>query len=112
VPDDDYPGVAVGLEAARRSQSSFESPVVALDPVVGELLNIFERLGQQLVEDRWVDGGPVGGDLDRASGADRRPLKEPPWRWDVTALGQHHVDDLAELVDCPIQKRHWPATFS
>jgi len=62
-----------------------------------------ERPGQQLIKDRRVDGGSVGGDLDRSGGADQRGVEEPPGRSGITPVGQHHVDDLAELVNRPIQ---------
>jgi hypothetical protein len=35
----------------------------------------------------------------------QRPGEEPPGRVQVTALGQQHVNDLAVLVDRPVQTR-------
>jgi hypothetical protein len=55
--------------------------VVCLDPVVGVLLKMVERLGQELVEHRRVGGGSVGGDLDRTGGVNHRSLEEPPAAW-------------------------------
>jgi hypothetical protein len=65
----DHPGVAVSLEALHRSESGLESPVVRLDPVVGVLLRLMERSGQQLIKDRRVDGSSLSGDLDRTGSA-------------------------------------------
>jgi hypothetical protein len=75
VPDHDNPGVAVSLEAAHGSESGLEPPVVGLDSIVGVPLNVVERPGQELIEDRRVAGGSIGGDLDRSGGADHRPSR-------------------------------------
>jgi hypothetical protein len=61
-----------------------------------------DRAGRRLIGDRL--GGSA---LGRADG----PLDEPAGRPDVAPRGDQHVDDLAELVDCPVDVHHWPATL-
>jgi hypothetical protein len=48
-------------------------------------------------------GARVSGDLGRDRGRAQRPGEEPPGRGQVTPLGQQHVNDLAVLVDRPLQ---------
>jgi hypothetical protein len=57
---------------------------------------------QQLMKGLRIDRGLVRGDLDRSSGAMRRRVEEQPGRFGATPLREHHVDDLAELVDRPV----------
>ena len=94
---------AVPFEPAHGSQPGLEPAVVGLDPVVrvghGDVLGG----GQQLVEHPRVGGGPVGGHFRRRGGAGQRPGEEPPGRLLVPFRRQQHVDDLAELVDRPVQ---------
>jgi hypothetical protein len=44
VAADDYAGGSVAFEASHRPKSSFESTVIALDPVVRILLGVVERV--------------------------------------------------------------------
>ncbi len=59
--------------------------------------------GQQLVEHPRVRPGPVDAHLDRRGGAGERPGEEPSGRLLVPVRRHQHVDDLAELVDRPVQ---------
>jgi hypothetical protein len=65
MPGDDSPGADVGLEAAHRSQSSFQLGMVGFDPVVGVVLDVMPRLGKDLVEHPEIARGLVGHRFDR-----------------------------------------------
>jgi hypothetical protein len=71
--------------------------------LVRVLLYGVQRRRDQLVEDPWVDRGRVGGDLGRDRARAQRPGKEAPGGRQVTPPGQQDVDDLAMLVDRPVQ---------
>ena len=77
--------------------------MVGLDPVVRVAHRDVLGGGHQLVEHPRVGGGPVGGHLRRRDGPGERPGEEPPGRFLVPFRRQQHVDDLAELVDRPIE---------
>jgi hypothetical protein len=62
-------------------------------------------LPNQLVEDPRIGRGTVGGDLGRDRTQAQHPVEEPPCRCQVAPLGQQYIDDLAVLVDRPVQIR-------
>ncbi len=59
----------------------------------------------ELVKDPWVDRCPVGGDLDRRGPIRECPAEERACRRQVASVGQPDVDDLAVLIDRPVQVR-------
>jgi hypothetical protein len=74
--------------------------VVALDAVVGMLLDVMPRGRDQLVQHRWVHRRGVGDHLaGRHLQHRERLLEEPPGRLGVAAGREEHVDDLPVLVD-------------
>jgi hypothetical protein len=77
--------------------------MIAFDRVVGVLLRDVRRGRDEFVEYPQVRGGLVGGHLDRRRPAPQGPGEEPTGRWGVPLLGQQDVDDLAVLVDRPVQ---------
>src|SRR6266511_927470 len=103
MPNDDHPGAAVLLEPAHRPQPRLEAAVVALDPVVGVAVGAVPRRWQQLLQHGRVHRRLIGGDLDgRDFGRADGPLEEPAGcRW-VPIWGYEHINDLAELVDRPV----------
>jgi hypothetical protein len=86
--------------AAHQLQARLQPAVIGLGPVVGGLLGSVPRWREQLLEHHRVGRCPVGDDLHRRYlRRAERPLEEagsgcrvPPWE-------DHHVDDLAELID-------------
>jgi hypothetical protein len=88
-----------------RPEPGFQPPVIVLDWVVRVALDSVQRGGDQLVEDPRIGGCPVSGDLGRDRCEAQRAGKEPAGRAQVTPRGQQHVDDLAILVDRPVQVR-------
>src|SRR5215207_3651097 len=52
---------------------------------------------------RSVRAGQVGGYLDRRRPTPQGAGEEPAGRRSIPVLGQQHVDDLAVLVDRPVQ---------
>jgi hypothetical protein len=71
-----------------------------------------KRRRQQVIENRRMRGCPVGCDLyqrdpRRADG----PLEEPARRHRVPPWRDEHVDDLAELVDGPVDVAPLPSNL-
>ena len=52
VTSDHYRGGPVAFESAHWSKPGFESAVITLEPVVGELLGVVKRVRNQLLDDR------------------------------------------------------------
>jgi hypothetical protein len=76
--------------------------MVALDAVVRVLLGVVERGWDQLIDRNPQRRGSVGDDLDRlAVGAERR-REEPACRSSVAPCRHVNVDDLAMLIDRPV----------
>jgi len=57
----------------------------------------------QLIEHPRVGGRTVGGDLDRRPPVLTGAGEELPGGRQISFLGDQNVDDLAELVDGPVQ---------
>jgi hypothetical protein len=77
--------------------------VVGFYRVVGVLLDGVKCGRQLLVEYPRVDSRPVCGHLGRPNPDRQRSDEECPGSSQVTAGGQHDVDDLAVLVDSSVQ---------
>jgi hypothetical protein len=77
--------------------------VICLDRVVPVLLDGVQGRGDQLVEDPRVDRRAVGRDLDRDRARSQRPGEEAPRGRQVTPHGQQDIDDLAMLIDRPVE---------
>jgi len=74
--------------------------MVRLDSVVGVAVSAVPGCWQQLLQHSRVDRRLIGGDLDRHDlGRADGPLEEPVGSTGISAYGDEHVDDLAELVD-------------
>jgi hypothetical protein len=91
------------LQSAHRPQPCFEPAVISFDDVVGVLLEDMPRTRGVLCDDPWVDRCPVGGDLDRSRTMGERAGEQRPRRSGIAAFGDQHIDDLAVLVDRPVQ---------
>ena len=90
------------FEAAQWSQAGLQPSVIGFDRIVGVLFGHMAGGGYQLIEHPRVGGRAVGGDLGR-----RRPMfegagEESTGGRQVPLLGDQDVDDLAELIDCPV----------
>jgi hypothetical protein len=70
-----------------------------------------QRRGDQLVEHPRADGRPAGRDPGRDRARAQRPAKETPGSGQVTPGRQQDVDDLAMLVDRPVQISPLPGDF-
>jgi hypothetical protein len=97
------PRGAVALQASYGAQPGLQPPVICLNRVVRILLHGVQGRGDQLIEHPRVDGRTVGRDLDRDRGRPQRPGEEAPRRCQVTPGRQQDVDDLAVLIDRPVQ---------
>jgi hypothetical protein len=98
----DHAGGVVAFEAAHRPEPGFEPAVVGFDPIVRVLLSVVKRGRDQLLDHRAQGRGPVGHDLDRLTMSTQRGLEEPTRRRGVASGRDVHVDDLAMLIDGPV----------
>jgi hypothetical protein len=64
--------------------------------------------GELFVEDPRVGRGPIGGHICRPAAVGQRLGEEPAGRGEIPFIGGEDVDDLAELVDRPVQVRPAP----
>ena len=71
--------------------------MVRVDPVVGVLLHVMEGAGQERFTVRRVYRCSISGALDRRA-ARSSAASKTAYRPGVTLVGQHHVDDLAQVV--------------
>jgi hypothetical protein len=92
----------VRSQAAHWPEPCLESAVIAFDPVVRVLGRVVERVGEEVVDDAQQRSCEVSGDLARTFTTGQHCLEEPGGRCDVSAFRHEDVDDLAVLVDCPV----------
>jgi hypothetical protein len=77
--------------------------VISFDWVIRILLGDVAGRGQELSEHSWIRGGAVGAHLGRAWAVVERVGEESVSGREVSFLCDEDVDDLAELVNRPIQ---------
>jgi len=95
---------AVGRLSPRIGRSrALSRPWSGFHPVVAVAVGQMAGRRQQLVEHADGGGCLVGGHLDRPRRPPQRLDEEPAGRGRVPPPRDHHVDDLAELVDRPVQ---------
>jgi hypothetical protein len=111
VPSGEDPRGPVALQAAHRPEPCFQPSVIGFDRVVRVALDGMQRRGDELIQDSRIGRGAVGGDLGRDRARAQRPGEEPPGGRQVTPDGEQHVDDLAVLVDGPVQVRPPPGNL-
>ena len=100
----DHSGRAQLFEAAHRPQSSLESPMICFDAVIAVLLGEMTGSGHQLVGYTRVGRCFVRRHRARVGAVIESPGKEPASGCRVPLLRHQYVDDLAVLVDRPVQK--------
>jgi hypothetical protein len=99
----DHPCGVVAFESTHRSEAGFEPPaMVGFDPIVRVLLGVVERGRHELLNDREQGPGPVGHDLSRFVVVAERSGEEPSRGPGVSPCRDVDVDDLAVLVDRPV----------
>src|SRR5690348_5084908 len=103
VPGGNYSCATKLFEPAHRSQSGLQPSVIGFDRVVSVLLGDMTGGRHQLIEHPRVGGGTISGDLDRGRRVIKGAGKEPTGGRQVSLLGDQHINDLPELVDCPVQ---------
>jgi hypothetical protein len=106
-----HPGRAKPFEATHRSEPGLEPTVIGFDGVVGVLLHDVARRRQQLIEYPWVGGRPISGHLGWAWAVLKSADEESASGRQISILRGHDVDDLAVLVDRPVQKNPAPGDF-
>ena len=97
------PRWAMPFQAVHRPEPGLQPPVICLDRVVRVLLGDVQRRGDHLVEDPRVGWCAVGRDLGRDRARAQRPGEEAPSGRQVTARRQQNIDDLAMLIDSPVE---------
>lgn len=82
---------------------AFNRLVIGFEGVVRVLLGDMAGGGQRLVEYPRAGRRPIGGHLGRARSVLERAGEEPAGGREVPLLGGQDVDDLAVLVDGPVE---------
>ena len=77
--------------------------MICLDRAVRILPGGVRWRADQLVEDPWVDLRTLGREHDRDRASAQRPGEAAPGGRQVTPYGQQNVDDLAVLIDRPVE---------
>ena len=92
----------IAFAATHRAQAGLEPAVVVLDAVIGVLLGVVARVGDQFLDHRDQRRGFVGDDLHGPKMSPERGFEEAPSGRGVASRRDEDVDDLAVLVDRPI----------
>jgi hypothetical protein len=99
----DYLYAAELFEPAHRLQSGLQPSVIGFNRVVSVLLGDMTGGGHQLIEHPRVGGRAISGDLDRGRPVIKGTGEESASGGQIPLLGDHDVNDLAELVDRSVQ---------
>ena len=83
--------------------SALQAAVISFDCVIRVLLSDVAGRGQQLIEHSRIRRSPVGAHLGRLWTVVERLGEEPASGGEIPFLGGEDIDDLAELVDRPVQ---------
>jgi hypothetical protein len=103
VPSTDHASRAELRQTPHGSQPRLESSVIGLDRIISVLLNNVTRGRQQLIECPRVGGRPVGAHLSGARTVLKGAGEELAGGRQIPLLGHENIDDLAVLVDRPVQ---------
>ena len=85
--------------------------MISFDPVVGILLGDLTRGGQRFIEHSRIPRSPVGGHFGRAWAVVERMGEESAGGREISFLCDEDVNDLAKLVDRPVQTDPPPGDF-
>jgi len=91
------------FQSPHRPEPGLQPSVICLDRVIRVPLDDVQRRGNQLVKHPQVGGRAVGCDLGRDRARAQRPGEEAPSGRQVTARRQQNIDDLAMLIDSPVE---------
>ena len=112
VPGANHLGRAEPFESTHRSQSGLEPTVIGFDGVVRVVLHDMARRGQQLIEHPRIRRSSVGAHLCWAWATLEGAGEDLASGRQIPILCDENVDDLAILVDRPVQIDAAPATFT
>ena len=76
--------------------------MVAFDAVVRVLRGVVKGRGHQPFDSGPKCWGPIGHDLDRLTMRAERSTEEPSCRSEIASRRNEHVDDLAVLINGPV----------
>ena len=77
--------------------------MISFDGIVCVSLHDMERRQQQLIEHTWIGRRAIGVHLCGAGAVVEGAGKESASGRQISLVGYQNIDDLAILVDCPIQ---------
>jgi hypothetical protein len=103
MPGGDYLCAAELFKPAHRPQSGFQPSMISYDRVVSVLLGDMTGSGHQLIKHPRVGGRAISADLDRGRPVIKGAGEESASGGQIPLLGDHNVNDLAELVDRSVQ---------
>ncbi len=95
---DHHRGSPISLQSAHWSQSRFEAAMIALHAVVGELLGVVKRVGDQFIDHSKQRCSQIRCELTRTAMSNQCALEERRSRTDVSPLRDIDVDHLAVLI--------------
>jgi len=91
------------FQSAHRPKSGLQPAVIGFHRVVGILLEHVTRARDVLIDDARVDRCSIGRHLDRSGTQPQRAGEERSRRAAVSPFRDQDVDDLAMLVDGPVE---------
>jgi hypothetical protein len=102
VPCTHHSRTAELCETAHRPQPGRQPSVIGFDGVVHIVLGDMAGGGHQLIDHPQVGGRAVGGDLGRGRSVLECAGEESAGARQIPLRRHQHIDDLPELVDCPV----------
>jgi hypothetical protein len=98
-----HPCGVLAFESPHRVEPRFESTMVGLDPTVRIPGGVMEHARHELIDDSEERPRSIGNDLGRRAMTRQRRREEPSRGSGIASWGHLDVDDLAVLVDGPIE---------
>ena len=99
------------FETAHRPQPSRQPPMISFDGIVRILLHDVARGRQQFIKDPRVGRRPISAHLDWVWAVGEGTGKGSASGRQIPLLGYQDIDDLAILIDRPIQINPAPGDF-
>jgi hypothetical protein len=99
----DHPCQTQPCQAAHRPQPGLQASIISLDAAIRVLLGDVARGEYQFLDHLGVGRCLVGGHLGRAQAVLEVLGEESVGGHQIPLQSNQHVDDLAVLIDCPVQ---------
>jgi hypothetical protein len=111
VPGTDHPCRCAAVSGRASAVTGLEAPMIGFDGVIRILLGDVTRGRYQLLDHPRVGRRPIGGHLGGPWAVLQDTSEEPAGGGQIPFGGDQHIDDLAVLVDRPIQINPPPGDF-